>query len=623
MGRLKLPPAAELGHEDAFPALLEAGLGYASVPMMRKALDGDTSSLPVCEEARRYRPRAHYARRGMYSDESIAQLCVAGLEAKATKAVLREALSREPAARDSGRLEGRGVEAIAACLRRTWPPAHELDDRALRRVTRAARLQEAFDGERLMEAGLFRVLLDGAVRPPHASGAAVETGAVVATERAEFLALHSNEVAEVLAAHAAAERRRAFEVLKHTPLFRKWSRSKIDWVCNLLHFLSCKRGDGVVRQGEISPNVYFVLDGACRMTRSAVARGANSWPTRRSKRHPVVWETKRRARRSSRVVGRLRVGDAYGDTRLLSDAPCGETVVCTEPSTLAALDKAAFRAVLERGRRAAAAAQRDPRVSTKGHPSVDEILAVVAAVDDPASAGPPRPASRALVHEDASAPRWRSEADDASVASWSTDIDLKLRKARGRAARLEVSLGDDCSIATAQRGRDALRRARASQADLLRAEQRRFIKRGDADAARRIQVMLDATDVASVAGPVVDDDEGSYGTYLSADELSCVTVGTFGSVATHGSAAPAPRRPRHPHGVPSRRRLQSLSLGGVRRLRRRPTDLRPLGAFVDAVAANAGAAALARRRARRRRNLTYEKRVDDAIAPDPDHDAVI
>ena len=46
---------------------------------------------------------------------------------------------------------------------------------------------------------------------------------------------------------------------------------------------------------------------------------------------------------------------------------------------------------------------------------------------------------------------------------------------------------------------------------------------------------------------------------------------------------------------------------------------RPRGGFVDAVQANARKHALGRRRARRRRDLTYEKRREDAFEWGLDH----
>ena len=80
--------------------------------------------------------------------------------------------------------------------------------------------------------------------------------------------------------HRETERRRAFDTLKNVPLFRRWSKSKVHKICQMLTFHYLRRGDRVVRQGEATDNVYFLLDGGCLISRHRVERGQNSWPTR-------------------------------------------------------------------------------------------------------------------------------------------------------------------------------------------------------------------------------------------------------------------------------------------------------------------------------------------------------
>ena len=175
-------------------------------------------------------------------------------------------------------------------------------------------------------------------------------------------------------------------------------------------------------------------------------------------------------------------------------------------------------------------------------------------------------------------------------------------------------MGDDASILSVRRGRDALKRERASQVDLRRQEQARARRRGDFPEVRRIQGMIDEINDEATVFTNILDDEGSYGSY--GDDLSCVT---FDTLATAAAAASAPRRPRP--GVPPRRRARVRQLPPPSSLQRNLIGLRtrPSGGFVDAVQANARKHASVRRRARRRRDLTYEKRREDAFEWGLDH----
>jgi hypothetical protein len=473
---------------------------------------------------------------------------------------------------------------------------------------------EAYDGQCLPEPQQFCVFLDGRVDPPYKWGEAV-TICTVRTMKAEFLSLRNKDVEDVLAVHRETERRRAFDTLKNVPLFRRWSKSKIHKICQMLTFHYLRRGDRVVRQGEATDNVYFLLDGGCLISRHRVERGKNSWPTRQSKKHPVVWQSVRKVRRSKKAIGRLGAGDTYGASQIMKEVPCGETVTCTEPSTLVALNKVQFRDVLDRARKAHEQAQRDPRVNTSGHPSADELLAAVAAIDNPENAGPPRALTRPPTAQTPNPMRWSSvDDDDASLVSKGFEIDSRLRYHRHRAEKVGCSLGDDASILSVRRGRDALKRERASQVDLRRQEQARARRRGDFPEVRRIQGMIDEiNDESSFTNVDFAADEGSY--FTEGDDLSCVTFDTLATAATAASA----RRPRP--GVPPRRRARVREPPPPSSLQRNLIGLRtrPLIGFVDAVQASARKHASVRRRARRRRDLTYEKRREDAFEWGLDH----
>ena len=132
------------------------------------------------------------------------------------------------------------------------------------------------------------------------------------------------------------------------------------------------------------------------------------------------------------------------------------------------------------------------RVNTSGHPSADELLAAVAAIDNPDNAGAAEALTRPPTAQTPNPLRWRSvDDDDASLLSKGLEIDSRLRYHRHRAEKVGCSLGDDASILSVRRGRDALKRERASQVDLRRQEQARARRRGDFPEVRRIQGMID------------------------------------------------------------------------------------------------------------------------------------
>ena len=83
--------------------------GYASVAMRRRTLSsrGDSSRVSVITEAQRFQPKQHYLRSTVYNEDSLLRLDEGGRAAKRDKAVLREGLSRDPAAR-----EERGIDCL-------------------------------------------------------------------------------------------------------------------------------------------------------------------------------------------------------------------------------------------------------------------------------------------------------------------------------------------------------------------------------------------------------------------------------------------------------------------------------------------------------------------------------
>ena len=118
--------------------------------------------------------------------------------------------------------------------------------------------------------------------------------------------------------------------MKMIPLFRHWSRSRVDRLCGLLQWHYYQPGARVVNQGAAADNVYFILDGGCAVTKDVFIKRRNKWP--KGKRS---WEVKRVTETVNVKLMELEGGSYFGEKGILENAPRAATVSAKTSNRLA------------------------------------------------------------------------------------------------------------------------------------------------------------------------------------------------------------------------------------------------------------------------------------------------
>lgn len=168
---------------------------------------------------------------------------------------LREALTAQPIIRTE-----KHIQLIDRFLVQVWPTAQRIGEARVSQVSRAARFHQSAEGERVVEEGerglTFYILVSGTAEVyKHAfegrlatlragssfgeaslgPGAPPRNATVVcSSESAELLVLHKADYDQIMKDYQKSEHRKAFKCMKQIPLFRHWSRSRIDRLCDML-----------------------------------------------------------------------------------------------------------------------------------------------------------------------------------------------------------------------------------------------------------------------------------------------------------------------------------------------------------------------------------------------------
>ena len=215
---------------------------------------------------------------------------------------LRDALLAQPVIRTE-----KHVQLIDRFLLKVWPTARRIGDARVSQVSRAARHREASKGDTVVKEGergmTFFILVSGRAdvfKKTHSSTvpiATLDTGAsfgeaslgpgapprnatvVCASEKAEFLVLHKDDYDAIMRKFQKQEHKRAFKCMRGIALFRHWSRSRVDRLCDLLQWHYFAPDTVIVRQGDAPDNVYFILEGVCVVTKDVYVKKQNTWPT--------------------------------------------------------------------------------------------------------------------------------------------------------------------------------------------------------------------------------------------------------------------------------------------------------------------------------------------------------
>jgi len=214
--------------------------------------------------------------------------------------LVMEAMRRAPLARSS-----EDIAIIMAFLYEVWPKTRELGGECTRRVARMACLRKFAKKQLVVREGdvgaTFYIVVNGeaavikgglltgehelrggtkvaSLRVGDSFGeAALDEGAsprnatVMATsEFLELLELRKTEYDELLKTYREGEVRRAYFLLRNTPLFMTWAKRRVQRICQLVRRLEVKKGTVIVTQGDVAHDIFFILDGACAVVKDVV-----------------------------------------------------------------------------------------------------------------------------------------------------------------------------------------------------------------------------------------------------------------------------------------------------------------------------------------------------------------
>ena len=153
------------------------------------------------------------------------------------------------------------------------------------------------------------------------------------SEFLELLELRKTEYDELLKTYREGEVRRAYFLLRNTPLFMTWAKRRVQRICQLVRRLEIKKGTVVVTQGDVAHDIFFILDGACAVVKDVVRQGINRWPTSIN-----TWETVGRSSHELVPQKPIKKGECFGELAFANRGLRTATVSAVTDCTLLALD---------------------------------------------------------------------------------------------------------------------------------------------------------------------------------------------------------------------------------------------------------------------------------------------
>lgn len=120
-----------------------------------------------------------------------------------------------------------------------------------------------------------------------------------------------------------AKKRSTYETWLHqVPLFRDLTKHELSLIADALESQTFEDGSYIIKQGDIGDHFYIIVQGECVATQKAPGQT-----------HAVE-------------VGRMKVGDYFGERALLTNNPRAANVIAVGQVKVAAMDRAAFERLL-------------------------------------------------------------------------------------------------------------------------------------------------------------------------------------------------------------------------------------------------------------------------------------
>lgn len=197
----------------------------------------------------------------------------------------------------------------------------------------------------------------------------VRTATIRTITRCEVLSLHKLDYDHFVKDIQLAERREHFFLLRECPLFMKWTRSKIDKLCNTCTRKVFEAGCTIFKQGDEPDRMYVVMDGVVEIIKEVHIECKNRWPTAMNE-----WNRSIKHRIKPIRVSVLRRGGYFGELAIVRNTVRAATAICQSKCTLILVDKLEFLHLINQSK----TSELEPLTrGAKAYPSDNEILNVI------------------------------------------------------------------------------------------------------------------------------------------------------------------------------------------------------------------------------------------------------
>lgn len=197
----------------------------------------------------------------------------------------------------------------------------------------------------------------------------VRTATIRTVTRCEVLSLHKLDYDHFVKDIQLAERREHFFLLRECSLFAKWTRSKIDKLCNTCTRKTFEAGACIFKQGDVPDLVYIVMDGVVEIIKEVHIVCMNRWPTDLN-----AWKHSAKQTIKPIRVSILRRAEYFGELSVVRNSVRAASAFAISKCTLVTVDKLEFLHLINQSK----TSELEPLTrQAKAYPSDEEIIAVI------------------------------------------------------------------------------------------------------------------------------------------------------------------------------------------------------------------------------------------------------
>jgi len=172
-------------------------------------------------------------------------------------------------------------------------------------------------------------------------GKDLRTATVQAQSKVELLRLHKGDYDYFVKDIQLAERRENLHVLKSCPIFKSWSRMKIQHMVNTVIRKTFLPGEYIFKQGDVPDCVYVVVDGYISIIKEIHVAVRNRWPVGMHE-----WSTVTKKTVKPYCVCELKRGAQFGEQSVVKSKRRSATARARTKATVLCVDKLEFMHML-------------------------------------------------------------------------------------------------------------------------------------------------------------------------------------------------------------------------------------------------------------------------------------